>query len=392
MVESLRSDVQIDLGGQPDRRLFTQALTRSMGRSIENVPSRSLRIPFRVPVRPLRWRVLIRNANFRTNTRYPGQVKLRAVAVGGMARRNDGALSPDFASTTEFLNGIKILADELMVADMGSGWASAWNSEALVPGFDYLLSVGYLTNRQDVHLSMGGGWWTNGNAGDATLTSDATVTKTIRLPFDICLEFEADKTVREDVLLGDSISAGSNANFPVLEAPLAMAGRAVGRPTRQHGFGGAGFKEWLGPNWGDPHTMKWREITNYGPADSAVIALGNNDIHAGNDLTTLKDQMSQLTVLVSERISASIIACTVTPRATWAGTEKDKLRRAFNDWLCTLPTGITEIADIARAVEGPGGNAPRTEIAVNDGIHFNSAGSSIMANTLATLSTFKVGP
>lgn len=363
--------------------IVPQALTRPMAESLEVVTSRSIRIPFQIPVRPRRWRVVIRNANYRTNTLYPGQVTLNTVAFGGGARDENGNRTSSFAPTKAFPNGLKLLTRDAFVEDMADGWGSGWATDDLVPGQDYMLSVGYQTNGQNIHIGMAGGWQTIGKPTNAGLINDATAAPAIRLPFDIRIEYTADDTTPQDVLIGDSISAGSNATFPVLEAPLAIADRSMSRSTRLYGFGGAAFGEWLGSNWGDPASMKWQDVTVYGRADRAVIALGNNDIHAGTDLTTLKARLQSMLVLVRERISTTVVVCTITPRTAWTGTSKEALRVAFNDWLKSLPEGITTVADTARAVEDQTGHAPRPDMVVSDGIHFNTAGSTALATAIA---------
>lgn len=359
-------------------------LTRPQATLTETTTSRSVRIPFNVPAAVRRWRVVIRNINYRTNTKYPGAVTLDTVAVGGQARNANGVRTSSFAPVAAFPSGLRLLASDVAVADMGEGWASGWGTDPLTPGIDYMMSFGYLTNGQAVQLSMGGGWQTSGNPGNAGLTSDSTAAAATRLPFDVRLELVTTDGTRQDVIIGDSISAGSNATLPVLEAPARTAGTNMGRLARLHTFGGAAFGEWIGVNWGDPASLKWQEITGAGRADRAVIALGSNDIHAGTDLTTMKANFAALAALLRERVSPQIVACTVTPRTAWTGTAKESVRVAFNDWVRSHPEGITAVADTARAVEDATGHAPRTEYVATDGIHFNSAGSTALAGAVAS--------
>lgn len=366
--------------------IVPHALTRPMAGSTETHTSRSVRIPFQVPVRARRWRIVIRNANYRTNTVYPGAVTLHTVALGGGSRDGNGNLTSSFAPVAGFPSGLRLLVSDTMVEDMGAGWSSGWASGDLAPGTDYMLSIGYQTNGQPVHVGMGGGWQTNGNPNNAGLVNDPTAAAAIRLPFDVRIEYTTDDTAQQDVLIGDSISAGSNATFPVLQAPLAIASRVDGRAARLYGFGGAAFGEWIGANWGDPGSMKWLDVTAYGRADRAVIALGNNDIHAGRNYSQLQADLRALIALVRERVSTNIVVCTVTPRTAWAGTARENIRAAFNDWIRTYPDGITAVADTARAVEDDTGHAPRTDYVTTDGIHFNTAGSTALANAILATS------
>lgn len=362
--------------------LIPHALTRPLAALTENITSRSVRIPFRVPVRARRWRVVIRNANYRTNTAYPGAVTLRTVAIGGQARDADGNLTSSFAPTSTFPSGLRLLIADRAVPDMGAGWSSGIASGELLPGVDYMLSYGYQTDGQDIHLGMGGGWQTNGSPTNAALLNDGTAASVTRQPFDVRLEYVTDDMVQQDIVIGDSIGAGSNATFPVMEAPLATADRVAGRATRLASFGGAAFGEWIGVNWGDPASMKWQDITQYGRTDRAVIALGNNDIHADANLSTLQANLKSLLALVRSRLSSTVVVCTVTPRTAWVGTGKESVRVAFNDWLRAYPEGVGMVADTARAVEDATGHAPRADYVTSDGIHFNSAGSTALANAI----------
>lgn len=347
------------------------ALTRPLATSTETTPSRSVRIPFLVPVRAYRSRVVIRNANYRTNTPYPGAVTLTAVALGEQA----------VAGVPSFGDEPELLCSDTRVEDLGAGWVSDWIDTPLVPGVGYLLEYGYRTDGQPVHLGMGSGWQSS-SPRSAALAAGGQFAKAIRQPFDVRIEYQVRSDTPLDVVIGDSISAASNASFPVLEAPLALANREAGRATHLGSFGGARFDEWIGPNWGDPESMKWRDLTEYGRADRAFIALGSNDIHAGMNYSTLLARARSMIMLVHERISTDVTVCTVTPRTAWMGTPKEAIRVAFNAWLCTLPEGVTGVADTARAVEDKTGHAPCAALVVRDGIHFNTAGSVRLAEAI----------
>lgn len=358
------------------------AITRPQAMLTETNTSRSVRTPFTVPTRVRKWRVVIRNANYRTNTAYAGGVTIRTLCVGTADHDAAGAITSSFTPSGTFPSGLRIILRDASVADMGAGYTSPWVTSELVPGVDYMMSLGYQTNRQEVHLGMGGGWWTNGNPMNAELTSGPTGAAVKRLPFDIRIETVLDTDDPVDVIIGDSIAAASSATLPVREAPLAIANRSAGRAVRTHAFGGAAMSEWIGVNWGDPASMKWTDVTNYGPADRVLIALGNNDIHAGTNLTTLQANLATLVGLVRERLTSTVLVATVTPRTAWTGTANETLRAAFNNWLRSFPAGIDGIVDQAAAVENEAGNAPRADLVATDGIHFTSSGTAALASAI----------
>lgn len=365
-------------------RVTALSLSRPLGVRTESYTARSVRIPFQVPVRVKKWRVVFRNANYRSNVSEPGQVTLRSLVIGTPGHDENGAITRAFTPSAEFPQGLQILQRDL-VANFGEEYATAWTNRVLNPGVDYMYAYGYQTNGQPVHTTMGGGWQTNGSPRYAELADAATLEKTNRVPFDVRLEFVTDDGMREDVLIGDSISAASDADFPVRESPLATAGRMTGRHVRHHGFGGAAFGEWVGGSWIGADSMKWQDVTRYGPADRAFIMLGNNDVHADNSLSKMQSDFGKMVAALRERVSSNIVACTVTPRTAWAGTAKETVRQQFNDWLRSLPFGIVAVADTARAVEDEAGTGPRAEFVTADGIHFNTAGSNALAAAMTSV-------
>lgn len=353
------------------------SLTRPLGDRFETLTSRSCRIPFRVPRGTTRWRVVIRNFSYRSHRAYPGQVRLRF--LGYELQRRDGAGAP----TSSFQAPPREIVRDIFIADASHEWSSPWVDEPLEAGGEYLLALGYQTNGSETALTMGGGWWTFYRPTNAEMTEDPSAAPTRRLPFDIRIEVaeEADSEApyRVDLLVGDSISAASDATFPVLEAPLAIANRQLTAHTRLHTFGGAAITEWIGPNWGNPHSPKWRDMLRYGHADRVLIALGSNDIHAGKALEQLQLEYRRLVQQLREQFGAHVIACTVTPRTAWVDTPMENTRQAFNGWLRSCPDGIDECVDTARAVEDRTGHAPNPDLVAKDGIHFNSAGAVAIA-------------
>ena len=368
----------IDDAGQ----ILPHALTRSLGKSTETVPSRSVRIPFQLPVSTDCWRVVIRNINYRSNAAYRGKVTLHSVTVGEGVRNTNGRPSASFVFSDEANAEPCTIAREVVVDDLGDGWASEWQRIKLSAETFYLLSYGYTTDGQEVQRNIGAGWQTLGTPERATLFKDGHVKNTRRQPFDVRIEYATSAPA--DLVIGDSIATGSNAMFPVLEAPLAIADRDLNRATRNHAFGGAGLAEWGGPHWTDPNSFKWKDVTDYGPADRVLLALGNNDIHADASLETLQKRFSLLTQIIRDRVSQRLVVCTITPRSAWVGTPKEDVRNAFNDWLRSFPDGINAIAETAYLVEDNSRHAPRRDYDIGDGIHFNSSGSAAMASAIIT--------
>lgn len=372
---------QKSLEASPPARVRMEpiSLTQPLGIRTETTTSRSCRIPFAVPREVHRWRVVIRNINYRANQAYSGQVNLRFIGYGTPARDADEALTSSFTAAP------RVIARDTLVKDLSDSWEGPWISEQLKPGEDYMLALGYLTNGTPVTRSMGAGWLTSYSPSNAELTDDSSALPTNRIPFDIRIEVDSSTAPTEpytaDVVIGDSISAASDATFPILEAPAAVANRLRHEHTRLHTHGGTALSEWIGPAWGNPYSAKWQEVVRYGTADRALLALGNNDIHASDDLDSLQTNYLALVQLVRDRVAESVIACTVTPRAAWVGTTREATRQKFNNWLRSLPTGVDGVVDMARAVEAPGGAGPHPQLVSPDGIHFNSLGSAAMAAT-----------
>lgn len=369
----------------PAERIVPLHLTRPMSTAMsETATSRSVRVPFRVPSRTHRWRVIVRNANYRANTINPGAVTILMVGVGHAAKSPAGLLTGAFGPSSEaFPNGFRSSRYQAVIPNMGeTEWSSEWFKNTLHPQEDYLLTYGYRTDGNIVHRGIGGGWWTTGAPLNAGLRHDPSAVRTKRLPLDVRIEVSIDDAVPVRVVLGDSIAAGSSSTLPIYEAPSLLAARmgATHWPVL-HTFGGATLTEWVG-GWGSPNSMKWLDVNRYRPQQQAVIALGSNDIHAGKNLSSIKASYLQLIEHARNRISTDILACTVTPRRSWAQheTTKETTRRALNAWLAELPDGLTACIDTAGAVTAPTSNShPRADVVAPDGIHFNSRGSSHLA-------------
>src|SRR5699024_4558115 len=152
---------------------------------------------------------------------------------------------------------------------------------------------------------------------------------------------------------------------------------------RLNTHGGTSIGEWIGPEWGNPYSRKWHDITRYGRADRVIIALGNNDIHAGYSIERIKAAMQDLIRYARSRISDQVTLCTVTPRTKWQGTPLEDRRKELNSWLRSLPGGANACVDLALAVESSSGDSPAPHLTVEDGIHFNSVGNRSLSSRLS---------
>lgn len=371
------------------RTVIPLHLTRPMATALtEHLPSRSVRLPFGVPTECSRWRVVFRNANYRANVLNPGGVTIRTVVVGDAAVDGSGQPNGSFGEGSDaFPDGLQVARYDTLVKDLGeTEWATDWFSNRLLPGRNYLLAYGFRTNRQTMHRGIAGGWWTNGNPLNAELRSDPSATHTKRPPLDVRIELAVEGPAATQVVIGDSIAAGSSATLPIWEAPISIAARADPRIAHPvlHTFGGASVPEWIG-SWQDASSLKWWDLLRYGPHQQVTIALGSNDIQAGKSLARLTSTCANLLDLVRERISSNIVVCTVTPRAAWAheAPEKEAVRREFNAWLASCPHGVRTCIDTGAAVSDPLGS-PGLEWSDPDGVHFNSRGSARLAEAFLT--------
>lgn len=368
-------------------RLIPLHLTRPMSTVMnETLPSRSVRLPFRVPTLSRRWRVVIRNVNFRANVAYPGAVTIRTIAVGDAQCTASGQPTGAFGhGSDDFPQGPTVRRYDALVKDLGqTAWTSDWFTETLRPDRDYLLAYGYRTNGQVLHRGIAGGWWTGGRPLNAELVTDPSATRTRRPPLDVRIELDAATDVSTQLVLGDSIAAGSSASFPILEAPVILAARSGHIPWPVlHTFGGATMTEWIG-GWSAATNKKWHDILRYGNHQRTLLALGSNDIHAGKDLRTMQTNCKKLIELVQARIASEVVACTVTPRRSWAEQDpaKERVRRDFNDWLAGRPDGVAHCVDTAAAVTDATGSAPLGDGVDTDGTHFTTSGSLRLARAL----------
>lgn len=383
-----------------DKKTLPVYLTRPMGpANTDSATSRAIRIPFRVPTRATRWRLVFRNVNHRGNqTSFPGNVRLRELVVGDAALDENGQPtgSYDLTGTQAFPQGMRYLLRDLHLGNLANQWVSPWVTGPLEPGREYLMSYGYQTDGQPNHLAMAGSWWHSDPVNGARLPALPTgATRSNRAVFDVRLEIDAPAETPTQIIIGDSIQAGSNAEFAVRDAPANLATASAGgsQPLPvMHAFGGGYIIEWYSGVFGDLTQNKWIDAMRYGKHDRVVLAMGSNDIHDGTSLAVMKLRYTSLIKLVRERLSPNVVAATITPRTAWATTqpEKEAVRQGFNDWLATLPEGVVACIDVATPVTAAGATLlPGTD--AGDGIHFTTLGSALMGQALAAMSGAAVG-
>lgn len=114
-----------------------------------------------------------------------------------------------------------------------------------------------------------------------------------------------------------------------------------------------------------------------GVVDAVVVCLGQNDLAAaGMDLATLKTRYAEVRA-AHARYKAPVYIGGLTPSTKAPAVEA--VRRDFNTWLKTLPSGERGFFDFAAAV-GDSADEDLAPAYSADGLHPNGAGQQLMAD------------
>lgn len=363
--------------------------------------TRSSRVPFILPVDADSVTVRLAHYNRKAWTAGPGAIGLLAMSVGQAARDSAGNMNGSFvAGTVSAVSGVS-----------GGSIPSngTYYSKTITGPFKantaYLLAIAY-NYASTMTITYSPGWmWTgfNGNYPNAANAVEEAATPTNTFPsnarFEVAFDYTVPLAQRSLVVVGDSLSQGYGA------APSA----GYTRPFKGYSWPELYARRHRIPvsnisvhgtrlsNWADPAHALWSQVT-WGGFDIAVNALGSNDLRQSSP-TLAQMQADFLAVNANIRskngADTPIYAATVMPATSWGwdgvtGTEsawnaaRNTIRSDFNNWLATLPGGISGVFDFATAVASPADfNARASQYASSDSVHLNYLANGRLAEAVA---------
>lgn len=370
----LRPALNKALGGSRRVRI---ALTLPGGSSFRDArTSVAQRLPIFLPADSLRWRIHLRNANYRDTSTQAGALSMRPIFFG--RNRVDS-----FGQITGQWREAPVQVAPAFTHSGSAEFISEWITDAdrqIRGRTEYMLGYGYTSPVQQNHQLLGGGWTSN-NAADVESMS-ASMTEAKFAPLDIWLEVEVAASVPIWAFFGDSICVGSSARFPIRDSTyqkFAIANGAMPMLVAQHGSTMA--------MWADATAGKWTTwLGGVSKPDAVLWQLGSNDIFNGESLATCQARFNALLSIVRDKLSPTIYLATITARnGSATDPAKEAVRQSYNDWLYQLPGGAVATFATAEAIEAPGGGTTRAAFMSPDDVHPNSAGYAKIMTALSPI-------
>ncbi|MGQ5692140.1 SGNH/GDSL hydrolase family protein [Rhodococcus erythropolis] len=344
----------------------------------------------KMPATTTRWRIRLRNYDtyFMANGTAPltGTSIIVGEQVDPGSEGNSGNFRPGTAVT--------VVPGPFTVPNTSAFYESVWftaSDRQFVAGQTYVIGWGASSTAQQLSAATGEAFIFS-TAADATNpgTSAPTPpvgTSTQGVPIDFQIEYETTTTMPAWLFIGDSIMEG----YTGIVGTAAAAIRPYpsynsyphqwGRNTRALAHNIAQFAS-TSTQWATLSEDRWTR-TNLGNAyfDGAVIGIGSNDCAAGLSLATYKANMATIVAKVRSTIGADkpIYLANIIGRTGVTAANKN----AYNDWLSTLPFGVTGLIDFDSALTTPASTTLLGTISA-DAVHPNSTGQAAMARILGS--------
>lgn len=257
----------------------------------------------------------------------------------------------------------------------GTELVSSWVDSPAGDG-DYLgITLGW-TGGVSQQVMDSGGWTQVTDAGWDAPSVDGWMRKDV-MPFYVWIEAEVPARAPVVAGLGDSITVGRATTDPVQDSWLAVYCREMGALPLFFAQSGSSMSHW---GVTDPRWASYYPGVDFTP-DVLVFALGQNNMLDGQTLAQQQQRFGNVRAAYSTMWpSVPVFLCGVTPSSS-KSEEVAVVRRAFNDWLRTLPNGERGYFDFPAAVGDPTDSFLLPEFQ-GDTLHPNTAGHAAMAALL----------
>lgn len=334
------------------------------------------RLPFRPTVEAGKYRVVVRNLDYRGDVDGTATLAVDSIYLGPNA--GDGRF--DLSSTVRLSGAGTIAGSDALTTE----WFDA-STLRLGPDGEYLLGVSFSAPAgSQLGVSPAVGWVRSG-APAGPLTADANRGEYVRagMFLDIAIEFafdDPDRSVPVVAVLGHSLNSGANANPAVPHDGEESAWHQIW--AREHG-GVASSMSAVG-SWTAnflPTSPKWALASAVDP-DYVAIWSSSSDLVAG---ATLNDVGVAWVAVIDEarRVwpNAKIVAFTEPPRGAQGAGEAT--RNAWNEFLRTKPAQLDALVDVDVLVADPSDPSVLDPEINGDDSHMSPAGNARVAAAFA---------
>lgn len=276
-----------------------------------------------------RWRVHIRNGEYRTNVFNEGAITFNGLWFGKHEMPAGTPTGNYTAVPSKIANAFTSPAD-------GSEWVSPWITSPLEAGAEYLLSYGFTVpvgTTFAYHTGQSFSSTSQVNAGEQNVPGGSG-----RSILDVWIEAETPATTPVIGGIGSSSSVGTGAQWPVWEAPVSLYARERGAlPVF---YGGAGETMLNASNF---QWEKWSQWANLAKPDAIINAIGSNDVFGGATLAQMKERYETLNTFLRDSITPNIYLTTIPPRTNVTGSA-ETVRRQYNAWMRLQGRDVFEFA------------------------------------------------
>ena len=334
------------------------------------------RLPFQPTVNADRYRIVVRNLDFRGDVMVRNPVMVHSVYLGSHA--GDGLF--DEKDTVRLSEGGRLIDGEPLTTD----WFDA-STLPLGPDGEYLLGVSFSAPAStQIGLAPGVGWVRSGSsAGSMAAASNLGDFNRVGTFLDVSVEFAFDdpeSAIPVLAVIGHSLNAGANENPQVDHQGETSSWHQIW--AQEHN--GAASSIAATGAWTSnflPSSPKWA-LSRYIDADYVAIWSSSSDLVSGTALDDVG--VAWLAVVEQARRAwpnAKIIVFTEPPRG--ASGEGEALRTSWNEFLRTMPEQIDALVDIDALVsdeKDPSVLAPRYN---GDDSHMSPVGNKRVADAFA---------
>ena len=328
------------------------------------------RVPFVPSVDATRYRLVIRNLDYRGDKMVANPVQVNAVYLGKQGSEK-GLF--DTSATARLSTGGKLVDGKALVTD----WFDA-SAVPMTAGTSYLLGVSFSAPLStQIGVSPAVAWVRSGLANGAMTTKANRGDFTLQGGYlDISVEYAFDDPEHKIPVvsvLGHSLNAGANQKVPhegEISSWHQQWARQNGGVASSMAAPGSWTADFL------PDSAKWALAPKI-DADYVVVWASSSDLVAG---TSVNDVGSAWVAVVQkaqqEWPNARIIAFTEPPRG--AKGDGENARGQWNEFLRSNPTQVACVVDVDRAVSDPSDPHVLDPKYNGDGSHMSPAGNAFV--------------
>lgn len=355
--------------------------------TIATVTAGSVRFQVRLPVTTTRWRILLSNYdtyNVAAKTLLTGKKIIHGDHNRSLT--NPAAESGDFVGST----ATTIVGSDFTIPADGTQYTGPWVTAAgdqFDANTEHLIGVGFTCASQTLQTGTGRSWWwTNSTSGtDPTVAASGATNASSYIPIDAVIEYDCTSAYPAWLFLSDSIYEGTSAvkaaavtPTSILRSPPNQWGRINNLLVQNHSLYGVTAQSVANSS----HRVWTRQLQTSGGFNGCVIGLGTNDIDLSRTPTNIQTDIMSIVSNVRSIIGTSKPIYLVNLSARNLTGTPETTRIAVNEWMGTIPTGITGNVDMDSALRRNSATVSDAALIATDNTHPTHQGQAVLAALL----------